>query len=194
VDATGLKVFGQGEWAAWKDGARRAGPGWRKLYVSVDADDFMAAAALTDAATADASVVPDLIDHLDVPIASFTAHGAYDGRPVYEAVLWAGPAPKIVIPPIRTAVVAGSSEPMLAQRAAAIELIRQAGRRRWKKTAAYHQQTRAENTFSRYKRIIGRSLRARIKDGQHMEVMMACEVLNRMSSHGFPESVAVLSV
>jgi hypothetical protein len=46
----------------------------------------------TDAATADASVVPDLIVHLDAPIGSFTADGAYDGRPVYEAVLWAGPA------------------------------------------------------------------------------------------------------
>ena len=83
---------------------------------------------------------------------------------------------------------------MHAQRDAAIELIRQAGRRRWKKTAGYHQQTRPENTFSRYKRIIGRSLRARTKDGQHMEVVLACEVLNRMSSLGLPDSVAVLSV
>ncbi len=31
VDATGLKIFGQGEWAAWKHGARKAGPGWRRV-------------------------------------------------------------------------------------------------------------------------------------------------------------------
>ncbi len=193
VDATGLKVFGQGEWAAWKHGARRTGPGWRKLHVGVDEDSFIVATALTDATTADASVVPDLIAQLDAPIASFTADGAYDGRPVYAAVLGAGPAPKIVVPPIRTAVVADSSEPALAQRDAAIELIRQVGRRRWKKTAGYHRQARAENTFSRYKRIIGRSLRARTEDGQNGEVMVACEVLNRMSSVGLPDSVAVVS-
>lgn len=87
VDATGLKVFGQGEWAAWKHGASKAGPGWRKLHIGVDADGFIVAAGLTEAGTTDASMVPDLLGQLEVPVESFTADGAYDGRPVYEAVL-----------------------------------------------------------------------------------------------------------
>ena len=192
VDATGLKVFGQGEWAAWKHGARKAGPGWRKLHIGVDADGFIVAAKLTDAATTDASVVPDLPGQLDVPVPSFTADGAYDDRPVYDAVLAAGPAPRIVIPPIRTATVAGMTEPVLEQRDAAIRAIQKDGRRHWKKTAGYHQQARAENGFSRFKRIIGPSLRARCEEGQNLEAKVACDVLNKMSSLGRPDSFAVL--
>ena len=191
VDATGLKVFGQGEWAAWKHGARKSGPGWRKLHIGVDQDGFIVAAALTDAATTDASVVPDLLSQLDASIESFTADGAYDGRPVYEAVLAAGPGPRIVIPPIRTATVAGPSEPTLAQRDAAIEAIGRNGRRQWKKEAGYHQQARAENGFSRFKRIIGRGLRARCEEGQNLEVKIAAEILNGMSSLGRPDSSAI---
>jgi hypothetical protein len=194
VDATGLKIFGQGEWAAWKHGARRTGPGWRKLHVGVDEEGFIVAATVTDASTPDANVVPDLLDQLDTPLASFTADGAYDGRPVYEAVLDAGPAPRIVVPPSRTAAVAGPSEPTLLQRDAAIESIRLDGRRQWKKTAGYHQQARAENAFSRLKRIVGPELRARNDLGQNMEAMVACEVLNRMLSLGLPDSVAIISV
>ena len=193
VDATGLKIFGQGEWAAWKHGARKAGPGWRKLHVGVDEDGLIVAGALTAATTADASVVPHLLEQVDAPIESFVADGAYDGRAVYEAVLAAGPALRIVVPPIRTATVAGPSEPALAQRDAAIEAIGRVGRRRWKKMASYHQQARAENTFSRFKRIFGPRLRARDEEAQTMEASVACDVLNRMSSLGMPDSVAVLA-
>ncbi len=191
VDATGLKVFGQGEWAAWKHGASNTGPGWRKLHIGVDQEGFIVAAKLTDAATTDASVVPDLLGQLDRPVEGFTADGAYDQRPVYEAVLAAGSAPRIVIPPIRTAIVVGSSEPALAQRDAAIEAIGRDGRRQWKKTSGYHQQARAENGFSRFKRIIGPSLRARCEEGQNLEVQVASDVLNKMSSLGLPDSIGI---
>jgi hypothetical protein len=76
VDATGLKVFGQGEWAAWKHGARKTGPGWRKLHIGVDQNGTIVAGALSDAGTADASVVPRLLDQVDVPLSRFTADGA----------------------------------------------------------------------------------------------------------------------
>ncbi len=74
---------------------------------------------------------------------------AYDGRLVYEAVLAAEPAPKLTIPPIRTARVAGPLEPSLAQRDAATMAIGRHGRRQWKKVVGHHQQARAENKFSR---------------------------------------------
>jgi hypothetical protein len=89
--------------------------------------------------------------------------------------------------------VAGPSEPELAQRDAAIEAIGRVGRRRWKKMASYHQQARAENTFSRFKRIFGPRLRARDEEAQTMEASVACDVLNRISSLGMPDSVAVLA-
>jgi IS5 family transposase len=55
VDASGLKVFGQGEWAAAKYGCRFPGTGSRKLHVAVEGRTIMAA-ELTDNDVADTTV------------------------------------------------------------------------------------------------------------------------------------------
>ncbi len=64
-------------------------------------------------------------------------------------------------------------------------------RRRWKKESGYHQQARVENTFFRYKAIIGDRLRARHPQAQEAEVVMACNILNRLAGLGMPESFPV---
>ena len=58
--------------------------------------------------------------------------------------------------------------------------MKQLGRRRWKKVSGYHRQSRVENAFFRYKSIIGDGLRARSPAGQGSEVVLGCEILNRM--------------
>ena len=61
----------------------------------------------------------------------------------------------------------------------------------WKKEARYYQQARVENAFFRYKSIIGETLRARTSGGQMVESLVACQVLNRMTHLGSPESYRV---
>jgi hypothetical protein len=189
VDATGLKVFGQGEWARWKHGVGRR-RGWKKLHLGIDRDGFIVAADVTDAYVPDGVVVSGLLAQLGSPLLSFTADGAYAGRPVYEAALAAGPAPRIVVPPSRTATVSG--EARLAQRDAAVLAIQRNGRRRWKRDAGYRQQARLECAIGRYKRAFGPRMRARREDAQRSEVSAACAVLNRMLELGRPESYAVV--
>jgi hypothetical protein len=65
------------------------------------------------------------------------------------------------------------------------------GRRRWKKEFGYHHQARVENTFFRYKTIIGDKMRARHPLSQEAEVVMACSILNRMTGLGGPEPFAI---
>ena len=60
VDATGLKVFGQGEWARAKHGATGIHAGWRKLHLGVDQQGCIVTADLTDSDVADASAFPGL--------------------------------------------------------------------------------------------------------------------------------------
>ena len=72
-----------------------------------------------------------------------------------------------------------------------ITLVKQLGRRRWKKTSGYHRQSRVENTFFRYKSIIGDGLRARSPAGQGSEVVLGCEILNRMTELGRPVSYRI---
>ena len=65
------------------------------------------------------------------------------------------------------------------------------GRRRWKKASGYHRQGRVENAFFRYKSIIGDGLRARSPAGQGSEVVLGCQILNRMTALGRPASYRI---
>ena len=47
------------------------------------------------------------------------------------------------------------------------------------------------NAFFRYKTIVGDRLRARSEAGRKVEARIACDVLNRMTQLGRPESVAI---
>ena len=69
--------------------------------------------------------------------------------------------------------------------------MQEIGRRRWKKETGYHRQSRVENTFFRYKTIIGPGLRARHPESQKAEAIIACNILNTMIALGGPESFAI---
>ncbi len=192
VDSTGLKVVGHGEWHARKHGPSERRRAWRKLHLAVDGAGFVIASAVTDSNVGDSCTAVEMLAGVDAPIASFTADGAYDTRAVYRA--FAGNhdvGPTVVILPRRTATVAGPSRPELAQRDAAIRRIEEVGRRRWKKEAGAHQQSRAENAVYRYKRLIGYTLRAREADTQVTEAGIAIAAINRMTRLGRPESVVI---
>jgi hypothetical protein len=96
-----------------------------------------------------------------------------------------------VIPPRRTASPSKPAEEILEQRDAAIARIAEVGRRQWRKEAGAHQQARAENGMYRYKRIVGDALRSRTPDAQKKEMLIAVNVINRMTALGTPKSVAV---
>jgi hypothetical protein len=92
------------------------------------------------------------------------------------------------VPPIKTAQTGGRG---CRARDRIIRRIRKVGRRQWKQESGYHQQARAENTFMRYKRILGDRLHSRDADAQVVEARLACSILNRMVELGMPASYAV---
>ena len=94
-----------------------------------------------------------------------------------------------VIPPRRDAVV--SRARVLSDRDAHLERICEVGRRRWRLEAGQHRQSRAENTFYRYKKRFGGRLSARNEEAQRNEVLTACSILNKMTELGMPVSRAV---
>ena len=69
--------------------------------------------------------------------------------------------------------------------------VKEIGRRRWKKESGYHQQARVENTFFRYKTIIGPRLRGRNPESQEAEAVIACNILNTMTALGRAKSIAI---
>ena len=188
VDSTGLSIVGEAEWAAVKRGGRgrRA---WRKLHLSVDRSGVIVAEALTHRSADDAKTALDLIDEVEDAIASFTADAAYDTIAIYDAVGARGA--EVVIPPTRAATRSQRQRPRPSSRDRTIIRVKEIGRRRWKKESGYHQQARVENTFFRYKTIIGGRLRARHPKSQEAEAIIACNILNRMITLGKPESLAI---
>ena len=142
----------------------------------------------TEATGDDATTALDLLTAVEGPLVRITADAAYDTVAVYETATARGAT--VVIPPARTANVSGHG-PRSPARDRTITWVKQLGRRRWKKTSGYHRQSRVENTFFRYTSIIGDGLRARSPAGQGSEVVLGCEILNRMTELGRPVSYRI---
>ena len=190
LDSTGLSLVGAGEWAAAKHGGggRR---GWRKLHLGVDQSGGIRVHTLTEATGDDATTALDLLTAVEGPLVRVTADATYDTVAVYETAGARGAT--VVIPPARTANVSGHG-PRSPARDRTITLVKTLGRRRWKQASGYHRQGRVENTFFRYKSIIGDGLRARSPARQGSEVVLGCEILNRMTALGRPSVVSYRQV
>ena len=187
VDSTELSIVGEGEWAAAKHGGRGQ-RGWKKLHFGVDPSGAIVAHALTDSTVDDATTGVGLIEAVDDDIARVTADAAYDTGAFYEAA--GGRGATVVVPPHKTARV-----PRRRPRSSALDrgitTVKTGGRRRWKKVPGYHQQARVEDAFFRYKSILGEGLHARTPGGQTVDVQLACNILNRMTDLGKPDSSAI---
>ncbi len=188
VDSTGLSIVGEGEWAAVKHGGRGR-RGWKKLHLGVDRSGVIVARALSDGNADDAKAALDLLDEVEGDITSVTADTAYDTVAIYDASAARGA--EVVVPPSRSATRSRQRRSRSSARNRTIIRVKEIGRRQWKKESAYHQQARAENTFFRYKTIIGPGLRARHPKAQKAEALLACNILNRMIALGRPESFAI---
>jgi hypothetical protein len=188
VDSTGLKIYGEGEWLDQKHGTRSRRR-WRKLHLGVDADTHeIVAVELTPDDVGDISVMPDLLDQIDVQVASMTADGAYDGQAVYDAVTERHPKAAVIVPPRITAV---SVETTATQRDKHLATIAEHGRMSWQRSSGYNRRSLVETTMFRYKTVIGRRLHARTLPNQRTEAKVGCNVLNRMTGLGMPVSARI---
>ena len=187
VDSTGVKLSGPGEWLVEKHGTQRR-RAWRKLHLAVDAKTgTIVASTLTSKEVDDAAELGPLLDQIEEPLA--VADGAYDQDRVYDAVAGHSAEAAVVVPPRSTAVLSPSAETDPTQRDRHIQAIAEQGRMGWQRTSGYNARAGAEGMMSRYKRIIGDTLRSHSRPAQEVETRIAVNVLNRMLDLGRPESV-----
>jgi hypothetical protein len=164
------------------------------------------AEALTHGSADDAKTALGLITEVEDDIVSVTADAAYDTIAIYDAGGARGA--NVVVPPIKTATRSRRRGTPPSARDRTIVRVKEVGRRRWKKEAGYHrqvlplggrtvqsdevhQQARVENTFFWYRTIVYPRLRARHPESQKAEAVIGCNILNRMTDLGMPESFAV---
>ncbi len=184
IDSTGLRH--NGNIPGSSPPKRRA---WRKLHLVVNTDtgDILSSALTTHRAR-DAAQVPGLIAQVDGPLVSAMADGAYDTAPVYTAIEahGSGPPPQILIPPRCDAQTRDAAN-ALSQRDATIQAIEAGGRRGWAHASGYTKRSLVETAMSRYKAIVGRSMRSRTMPSQKTEAALGCAILNRMMHLGMPD-------
>jgi hypothetical protein len=189
VDSTGVTLSGPGEWLVEKHGTQRR-RAWRKLHLAVEATTgTIVASTLTSKKIDDAAELGALLDQVDAPLAAVVADGAYDQDRVYDDVAEHSAEAAVVVPPRSTAVLSASAETDPTQRDRHILVMAEQGRMSWQRTSGYNARAGAEGTMSRYKRIIGDTLRSHSRPAQETETRIAVNVLNRMLDLARPEAV-----
>jgi IS5 family transposase len=188
IDSTGLRIH---TGSARKPPKKRA---WRKLHLGVDRETGdIVASELTASQAQDATRVSALLKQIERPLASASADSAYDKEPVYEMLEKhrAGCRTRVLIEPQRNAVLSLKSNTAMQDRNRNIRAIARHGRRQWYKRSGFTKRSMVENAVHRYKVIIGPEMRARTLAGQRVEHRLGCEILNRMTAMGMPDSYCV---
>jgi DDE family transposase len=81
IDATGLKVYGAGEWQVWKHRVSRRRT-WRKLHSGIDeTTKEIVAVGLTESRVHDSQQLPSLLGQIRDPLGQVSGDGAYDTPP-----------------------------------------------------------------------------------------------------------------
>ena len=165
----------------------------RKLHFGVDErTGEVMAVNLTSKSATDASRVPSLLRQVDRPIASARADAQYDAKIVYEAVEShrVGRSPRVLIPPKKNARIKPKSSAW-RERNRNVRGRARLGKRRWCTTSGYNLRSKVETAFSRYKSIIGPTMRARNLAAQRVEARIGAQILNKMTALGMPDSYMV---
>ena len=172
-----------------RHGRRRA---WRKLHLGVDeTTKEIVAVEVTPSRVHDCRLLPALLDQIPGRIGQVSGDGAYDTGACYQSIL--NREAVATIPPRRSARLSESVDPpdWRAMRDAHLREIRRLGRYEWRISSGCTRQSLAENGVSRFKGMFGSNLSARRFNNQRVEAIIKCEVLNRMTIRGMPESVRI---
>lgn len=191
VDATGLKVHGEGEWKVRVHGKDRRRV-WRKLHLAVDTrTGALHAHALTVSEASDGGELEGLLAAVTAPIAAVCADKAYDSFDCHAAILAREARP--VIPPRKGAAIRPppGRPDVPPTRGAAVARIAEVGRDAWKAETGYHRRSLAETAMLRYKTLIGPSLRSRAFERQKAEAAVAVRCINRFTALGMPRSIRI---
>ena len=178
IDASGLKIFGEGEWKTYKHG-REKKRRWIKVHAAVDPKTGECiAAVITDEKGGDSSQLSALMKQSPASIKRVYADGAYDTQRC--RLLLHSRGIEDIIPPRKTGRLHCHAE--LKNRNNALRELRGLGGdyELWKKLKGYGRRSLAETFFSRLKTLLGDKLASKKFSHQELESMLKIHALNAM--------------
>lgn len=179
VDATGIKVQGEGEWKVKIHGKGRPRK-WVKLHVAIDAKtQEIVSEMTTESSVEDGKIFPAVISQVSGRPKTVIGDGAYDDREIRDLIKNKGG--RGLIPPPSNAVCRGIDP----DRDRAILDIRAFGGDKiaksiWGKCSGYSKRALVETTFSRYKKMFGERAFSRTWIRLLLENRLKCVLLNKM--------------
>ncbi|WP_339014528.1 IS5 family transposase [Aeromonas popoffii] len=180
IDATGLKVYGEGEWKVRKHGKEKRRV-WRKLHLTVDAQTHAIVAAEVSLETVgDNEVLPTLLNRLRRKIEQVSADGAYDTKECHALLKKKGA--RATIPPRKNAALWEEGHP----RNEAVKALKAGELKEWKRASGYHQRSKAETAMYRFKQLISSKLSLRNYNAQVGEALAGVKAVNKMTALGMP--------
>lgn len=188
VDATGLKIFGEGEWKVRQHGYTKHRM-WRKLHVGIDVESKeIVMMELSDNHVGENRKLKSLLDQYEGPIDKVGADKGYDSYDCHETVGDRGAESAILLQnkakerkPLRD-----GEKPLVRDNI--VRRVNEVGRDQWKEEAQYHKRSLVENTFFRFKTIFGGKLKSILMDNQKIEALIGCNILNKFAEFGMPVS------
>jgi Transposase DDE domain len=192
MDATGIKIYGEGEWKTRQHGISKRRT-WRKLHLAVDEQTGeILATEVTLNDKRDGQLLEPLLKKIEQEIKQVSADGAYDQKDCYETLQ--KHHAKAIIPPRKDAKIwqHGNSKLDPHPRDENLRVIRKHGRKKWKQLMNYHRRSIAETTIFRFKTIFSPNAFSRLFDNQIVELKLKCKALNKMFHLAKPVSYCLI--
>ncbi len=179
IDASGIKVYGEGEWKVKVHGTSKQAK-WLKLHVGMDpSSQEIITFKVTNGYVSDSRMLPEIVGKAPRTVRRVVADGAYDRKKCREYLKKQHIAAHIP-PSVNARVNEGEEE-----RNSNVKIVNglgggQEGKRLWKKLTGYHIRSLVETVFSRLKRMFGDRLKSRKSENQEVEVGINFLILNIM--------------
>lgn len=161
IDSTGIKVVGEQEWIKHKHGGIFRKI-WRKLHIGVTDDGSIIAGEVTTLRESDIAVTPKLFNQITNKVEFVVGDGGY----------------------FKNRMEASMKDHKNTKSA---RFIGPPGNGQ----INYGNRLKVEETFSRYKRIIGNKFKAQHFLGQQNEAKISLLILNIMKSIGMPKTIRI---
>jgi hypothetical protein len=183
VDATGLKIFGEGEWKVRQHGYSKHRM-WRKLHVGIDVEskEFVMM-ELTDNHIGESKLLKPLLAQYTDDLLKVGGDKGYDSYECHETIGNRGAVSAILLQK-KAKIRRRRSKDTTLVRDDIVRRIRKIGRKKWKEEVSYHSRSLVENAFFRYKTILGRKLRSHSIENQKIEALIGCNILNKFTQLG----------
>lgn len=179
LDATGLKVYGEGEWCARKYGGKSK---WVKLHLGMDPKTKkFVMVEVTEENVHDTALLEKALSKCNKKKGKVLFDGIADSKRCYG--LCQRHNKTLLTPPNRKAIF--RKEPEYITRNEALKMIKWLGgdelaRSIWSKLSGYSKRSEIEGAIARWKQLLGGKLQSKTFDRIEKEVQIKGAILNHM--------------